>query len=124
MNDGLLGWIALVSGLTMLLSCLTTVYVLHFILPKVEDQLKGCKGVTDAKACWAGAGYVGKSQRYAMVYMALNSTRRLSQRGMVNSDEVGCISKKNRRWICLPTRVGMFSFVIMCIALAVLGKLW
>jgi hypothetical protein len=123
MNDGLLGWAALVSGFAMLLSCFATIYVGHFILAKIEDQLKGCKVVTDAKVFWGNTGYVGKTQRYAMVYLALTATRRLSEKGMVDIDEVNRISIKSRRWICLPVRIGVPSFIIMCLALALLGKL-
>jgi len=124
MNDGLFGWLALVSGFAMLLSCFATIYVGHFILPRIEDQLKGCKIVANAKAIWGSTGYVGKTQRSAMVYLALTATRRLSEKGMVDIAEVNRISIKSRCWICLPVRIGVPSFIIMCLALALLGKLW
>ncbi|WP_426143385.1 hypothetical protein [Pseudomonas sp. DWP3-1-2] len=123
MNKEFLTWVVLASSFSIILNCLVMLYVDHFILPKVEDQLKNCKLVASARAFWGLTGKIGKIQRSAMVYLALTSTLRLSEKGMVDIDEVRRVSRRDRRWICIPMWVFIVSMSSGMIAMTLLRKL-
>jgi hypothetical protein len=124
MNDGILGWLIVVSTIVIILDFFATLYVKLYILPKVEAQLKNCKIVTDAVAFWGTSSLAGKSYRYAMVNFALTSAKSLSKKGLVDMDEVNSVSLSHRRWICIPMHVFCVSMGTAMISLALLGKLW
>lgn len=124
MNDGILGWLIVVSTFMIILDFFVTLYVKLYILPKVEAQLKNCKIVTDAVAFWGTSSLAGKSYRYAMVNFALTSAKSLSKKGLVDIDEINSVSLRDRRWICIPMQVFCVSMGTAMISLALLGKLW
>ncbi|MCS3470476.1 hypothetical protein M2401_004229 [Pseudomonas sp. JUb42] len=124
MNDGILGWLIVISTIVIILDFFATLYVKLYILPKVEAQLKNCKIVTDAVAFWGTSSLAGKSYRYAMVNFALTSAKSLSKKGLVDMDEVNSVSLSHRRWICIPMHVFCVSMGTAMISLALLGKLW
>jgi hypothetical protein len=124
MNDGILGWLIVISTIVIILDFFATLYVKLYILPKVEAQLKNCKIVTDAVAFWGTSSLAGKSYRYAMVNFALTSAKSLSKKGLVDMDEVNSVSLSHRRWICIPMQVFCVSMGTAMISLALLGKLW
>lgn len=122
--DEPLAWVVFVCGAVIILDFFVTLYVKLYILPKVEAQLKNCKIVTDAVAFWGTSSLAGKSYRYAMVNFALTSTKSLSEKGLVDIDEVNSVSLSHRRWICIPMHVFCVSMGTAMICLALLGKLW
>ena len=124
MNDGLLGGVVIVSGVISVVSFCLDVYVKYVILPEVEERLKNCRIVIDAKRCWDNAGFVGRRYRLVAVNLALTSTELMRQKSLVDIKDVASISSHQRRWICIPERVAITSFIAGITALAVLGKLW
>jgi hypothetical protein len=124
MTDGILGWLIVISTIVIILVFFAILYAEHYILPKVEAQLTNCKIVTDAIAFWGTTGLAGRGYRYAMVNFALTSTKSLSEKGMVDIDEVNSVSLSHRRWICIPMHVFCVSMGTAMICLALLGKLW
>jgi len=117
-------WVVSISTIVMILNFLVGLYVKQYILPVVEDQLKNCKVVADARAWWGTTGLYGKSYRYAMVNLALTSTKRLSEKGLVDMNEINQVSLSHRRWICIPMRVFCASMAISMLGSALMGRLW
>jgi hypothetical protein len=124
MNEGLLGGVVIVSGVISVVGFFVDVYVKYFILPDIEERLKKCRIVIDAKRCWDNSGFVGRRYRLVAVNLALTSTELLRQQDMVDINEVKSISAHQRRWICIPERVALTAFFAGITALALLGKLW
>ncbi|NBB10794.1 hypothetical protein [Pseudomonas sp. SLFW] len=124
MSDRFLEWIALISGVIVVVSFCIDVYVKYFVLEKVEAQLKSCKIVEDARLLWSGSGFVGRRYRLVAVNLALTSTELLFENGLVDVGEVKQVPSHLRRWICIPDTIGLGGFVVGMIALALLGKLW
>ncbi len=117
-------WMAVVWAVSMLINCFVMLYVNQCILPKVEDQLKNCTLVADARRFWGLTGYIGKTQRSAAVFLALTSTRSLSKKGMVDMDEISRISPGHRRWICIPIWTGGANVLSGIWIQVLLGQLW
>lgn len=113
MNENILRWVLLADVLLLVPSYLVSLYVQQRILPEVEAQLSNCKIVMGFRSFWGAHGYVGKSQRYGVVYLALTSTRFLKRKGLVDIDEVSNVSAAHRRWICLPMRIGTLSMCVL-----------
>jgi hypothetical protein len=112
MNKDILRWVLFGNTLLLLSSFAVSLYVQWKVLPKVEEQLKNCKIVTDAKAFW-GTGLRGWSHRYVMVNLALTSTRLLQRKGLVDVNEVNNISNADRRWICIPMQVDVVTLAVV-----------
>lgn len=123
MSEVFLKWIVVVSGVCVVVSFWVDVYVEYFVLEKVEKQLMNCTVVTDAKRLWDDRGYLGRRRRSVAVNLALTSTGLLSKHGMVDVDQVRSISAGQRRWMCMPMRVGVTSLFVGAIAMAILDRL-
>jgi hypothetical protein len=100
------------------------IYVKYVVLPKLEDLLRNCMIVIDAKISWDRSGFIGRRYRLVAVNLALTSTELLRSRGLVNLDEVKQVPISLRRWVCLPDTVGLINFVVGMAALALLGEVW
>ncbi len=124
LSDHFLEWVALASGVIVVVSFCIDVYVKYFVLEKVEVQLKSCKIVVDAKRFWGQRGFVGRRHRLVAVNLALTSTQLLVDKGLVDIDEVRQVPIILRRWICIPDTIGLAGFIVGMAALALLGKLW
>jgi hypothetical protein len=117
-------WIALVGGVTILLSWVfigLVIFIMYRRLDQIESFLPTAVWVKSGKQMLTGTGWVCKFYRLSILSVAFLVSDLLVKRGELGSGEIQSVPK-NLRYLVLGTY--MLGVMVMLVAIVLYGFIW
>lgn len=115
MNELDYRWIGAIIFILFVIQIGTTLFVIYFKLPEIENHLKNCPMVNSNKQHWSGFGVTARTQRLIYITLIFDFTKFRHNTDCLDMNEVKSLPKNLKRWLLIPHYFSYF----LCLALGI-----